>query len=80
MVVWPEVVVSYIKAEYHDKYGSDPRIEAKHEEISVIEMSDTVVKPRTVMVHLQNTPVEPIDWNVRQDLLKTLIYRLQTEQ
>lgn len=56
--VRPEVVVRYIETKYHNKYGSNPCVEAKHEEISVVEMPDAVVKPRTVMIHLEDTPEE----------------------
>ena len=48
------MIISYIKAEYHNKDCAEPRVDAEHEEVSVIVMTDTVVKPRTVMVHLEN--------------------------
>ena len=50
--IGPKVIVCYIETEYHHKYGSNPCIEAKHEKVSVVVVSDTIVKPRAVVVHL----------------------------
>ena len=50
-----ELFKKYFKAKHHDEAAANDHEDHVEEEVSVIVMTNTIVKPGTVVVHLQNT-------------------------
>ena len=52
-----ELLVEDFKSESHNEATADNHEDHVEEEVSVVEVSDTIVEPRTVVIHLENAGV-----------------------
>ena len=55
--VFPELLIEDLKSKCHDEGTADDHEDHVEEEMSVVVVSDTVVEPGTVVVHVENTSV-----------------------
>ena len=50
-------LIEYFDSKQHDEKATNNHGNHEHEKVSMVEMTNTTIDPRTVMIHLQNTSI-----------------------